>query len=260
MEEIYIYLIIALVSFGASILTFFSGFGLGTMLLPAFCLFMPVELAVLSTAMVHILNNILKFILIRKLIDKKVLLSFGISAVLAAFIGAKLNGFLGADGMEYQLSVFQMTYRVDILSFIIGLLMILFAIMDFIPWSSRLTIGNRHFVTGGFLSGFFGGLSGHQGALRAAFLAKSNLSAEIFISTSVCLSLLIDMVRIPIYLVSNEASVYGYWETISLACVFAFTGSFLGKRLFTKKKIRNVRMIVALFLLIMGTGMVFGLI
>jgi len=110
------------------------------------------------------------------------------------------------------------------------------------------------------LSGFFGGLSGHQGALRAAFLAKSNLSAEIFISTSVCLSLLIDVVRIPIYFTSNEGSIYGYWKTILLACIFAFIGSFFGKRLFTKKKVRNVRLIVAVFLFAMGTGMILGLV
>ena len=59
---------------------------------------------------------------------------------------------------------FSADVSVDILSFVIGVLMILFAILDFIPWSSRLTIGRQHFVTGGFLSGFFGGcldIKGH---------------------------------------------------------------------------------------------------
>jgi len=260
MEDIYISLIIALVSCGASILTFFSGFGLGTMLLPVFCLFMPVELAILSTALVHILNNVLKFILIRKLIDKSVILSFGLSAICAAFVGAVLNGFLGAEEVEFKVNIFQTVFHVDVLSFVIGFLMIIFALLDFIPWSRNLTISKSHFVTGGLLSGFFGGLSGHQGALRAAFLAKSNLSAEIFISTSVCLSLLIDVVRIPIYFTSNEGSIYGYWKTILLACIFAFIGSFFGKRLFTKKKVRNVRLIVAVFLFAMGTGMILGLV
>ena len=46
-----------------------------------FSLFMPIELAVLATAIVHILNNALKFILIRNFIDRAVLISF-ISAVL----------------------------------------------------------------------------------------------------------------------------------------------------------------------------------
>ena len=258
MEDIYISILICLVSFGASILTFFSGFGLGTLLLPVFCLFMPVELAVLSTALVHVLNNVLKFVLTREMIDKKVLFSFGLSAVLAAFIGAMLQDALGSGGVAYNLVLFEKLYRVEFLSLVVGILMLLFAVLDFIPWSKNFSFGKRHFVLGGFLSGFFGGLSGHQGALRAAFLAKSNLSAEVFISTSVCLSLLIDMVRIPIYFTSDQGSVAQYWQTILLACMCAFLGSFFGKKLFTKKKVMNVRYTVAVLLFAMGTGMILG--
>ncbi|MDB3905324.1 sulfite exporter TauE/SafE family protein [Crocinitomicaceae bacterium] len=260
MEDIYIVILIAFISFSASMLTFFSGFGLGTMLLPVFCLFMPIELAVLSTAMVHILNNFLKFILIRKLIDRSVLLSFGISAVIASFIGAMLQSYIGDGLTGYSVSLFSKVYQVDLLSLVIGGLMIVFAILDLIPWSKKLTFEKNMFVSGGFLSGFFGGLSGHQGALRAAFLSKANLSAEIFISTSVCLSLLIDVVRIPVYFASNDNSIELYWRTILLACIFAFLGSYIGKKMFSKKKIKNVRFIVASFLLIMGTGMILGLI
>lgn len=260
MEDIYIGLLIAFISFGASTLTFFSGFGLGTILLPVFCLFMPVELAVFSTALVHILNNFLKFILIRKSIDSSVLLSFGISAVIAAFIGAILQSSIGEGLVPYTINPFSEVHQVDALSLVIGVLMIVFAILDFIPWSRKLTFEKNLFATGGFLSGFFGGLSGHQGALRAAFLSKANLSAEVFISTSVCLSLLIDVVRIPVYFVSNDNSIEMYWKTILLACIFAFLGSYFGKKMFTKKKVKNVRFIVASFLLVMGLGMVVGLI
>ncbi|MDA8910742.1 TSUP family transporter, partial [Crocinitomicaceae bacterium] len=107
MEELYIPILICFISFMASVLTFFSGFGLGTMLLPVFCLFMPVELAVLATAVVHLLNNALKFFLIRKMIDRSVLLSFGISAVCAAFVGALLQDYLGSGGIVYQLNGFE---------------------------------------------------------------------------------------------------------------------------------------------------------
>ena len=258
MEEIYIPLLICVISFSASILTFFSGFGLGTMLLPVFCLFMPVELAVLATALVHLLNNLLKFFLIRKMIDRSVLLSFGIAAVSSAFIGALLQGYLGSHGGGNQLSFFSYFGEVEILSLVIGILMICFAILDFLPWIKNLSFKRGQFFLGGLLSGFFGGLSGHQGAFRAAFLSKSNLSADVFISTSVCLSLLIDMVRIPVYLNSNDGTLESYWKIIILACICAFLGSFIGKRLFIKRKVKNVRLIVAVFLLSMGTGMILG--
>ena len=260
MEELYIPILICFISFAASILTFFSGFGLGTMLLPVFCLFMPVELSVLATAVVHLLNNALKFFLIRKMIDQSVLFSFGISAACAAFVGALLQDYLGSGGIVYQLSGFEYLSGVKPLSFVIGLLMIGFAILDLVPWGKNISFHKGQFFKGGLLSGFFGGLSGHQGALRAAFLSKSNLSTDVFISTSVCLSLLIDIVRIPVYLNSNDGTLFSYWETIILACVFAFLGSFIGKKLFTKKKVKNIRFIVALFLFLMGAGMIVGFI
>ncbi|MEJ6589727.1 MAG: TSUP family transporter [Crocinitomicaceae bacterium] len=260
MEELFIWILICVVSFSASILTFFSGFGLGTMLLPAFSLFMPIEMAVLATAIVHILNNALKFILIRKFIDKAVLIAFGVTAVVGAFIGAITQKNIGGDGSFYEIQVFDSIYTVELLSFVVGLLMIVFAVLDLIPLLKKISFGKGQFAIGGFLSGFFGGLSGHQGALRAAFLAKSNLKAEVFISTSVCLSLLIDAVRIPIYFTSENGDLSSNWLTISLACLFAFLGSYFGKKIFTKRKIQNVRVLVAVFLFVMGTGMLLGIV
>ena len=54
------YLVICAVALLASGLTFFSGFGLGTLLLPAFALFFPIEQAVAMTAVVHFLNGLFK--------------------------------------------------------------------------------------------------------------------------------------------------------------------------------------------------------
>lgn len=260
MQEFLMMFLICLVSFSASILTFFSGFGLGTMLLPVFSLFMPIELAVLATAIVHILNNALKFVLIRKFIDKGVLISFGITAIIGAFIGAMIQKYLGSGGVAYKVEILNGYYSVELLSVVVGVLMILFAILDLIPLLKRISFGKGHFFAGGLLSGFFGGLSGHQGALRAAFLAKSNLTAEVFIATSVCLSLLIDAVRIPVYFTSDNGGIENNWLIISLACLFAFTGSIIGKLIFTKKKVKNIRILVAVFLFIMGTGMVLGVV
>lgn len=47
-------------------LTFFTGFGLGTILLPLFTLFFTVEMAVVATAVLHLANNCLKAALVWK--------------------------------------------------------------------------------------------------------------------------------------------------------------------------------------------------
>ena len=80
--------IISLVAFTVSILTFFSGFGLGTLLAPVMMLFFPVELSIALTGVVHFFNNIFKLFLVGKNADKKVLIRFGIPALIFAFLGS----------------------------------------------------------------------------------------------------------------------------------------------------------------------------
>ena len=84
------YVLICIVAFFASILTFFSGFGLGTILLPVFAFFFPIEVAIALTGIVHFFNNMFKLTLVGKNAKKKVLFYFGIPAVIAAFLGAML--------------------------------------------------------------------------------------------------------------------------------------------------------------------------
>src|SRR3990167_6175455 len=81
-------IILSLAAFLIAILTFFSGFGLGTILTPLFMIFFPVDLAIALTGVVHFFNNIFKLIIVGRKADKQVLLRFGIPAVIAAFAGA----------------------------------------------------------------------------------------------------------------------------------------------------------------------------
>ena len=57
--------IISLVAFLAAILTFFSGFGLGTILTPIMMIYFPVEIAVAFTGIVHFSNNIFKLFIVK---------------------------------------------------------------------------------------------------------------------------------------------------------------------------------------------------
>src|ERR1043165_8625577 len=72
------YSIVCLTALIGSLLTFFSGFGLGTMLLPAFALFFPMPLAITLVAIVHFLNNIFKLGLLGRAANRKLVLTFGI--------------------------------------------------------------------------------------------------------------------------------------------------------------------------------------
>lgn len=48
------YLIICILALFVSALTLFSGFGLGTLLMPVLALFFPIEVALAATAIVHL--------------------------------------------------------------------------------------------------------------------------------------------------------------------------------------------------------------
>ena len=60
------YLAVAFAALFAAGLTLYSGFGLGTLLLPVFALFYPIEVAVAATAIVHGANNMFKVSLVGK--------------------------------------------------------------------------------------------------------------------------------------------------------------------------------------------------
>ncbi|MBI3519638.1 MAG: sulfite exporter TauE/SafE family protein [Bacteroidetes bacterium] len=255
------YLVIAIVSFIGSGLTLFSGFGLGTILVPVFTLFFPVDLAIVLTAIVHFLNNIFKLFLLGKKADQKVILYFGIPSVIAAIIGAYiLSGISDIKPIaEYRL--FNTLFFISPVKLVIAILMFVFALFDFIPRFKNLEIHSKYLPLGGFLSGFFGGLSGNQGALRTAFLIKTNLSKESFIATGIVLACLIDISRLTVYShqIILQHSRLDY-QLIAVATLAAFLGAFIGSRLLKKVTITIVQHIVGamlvLFAVFLGLGII----
>ena len=116
-------------------------------------------------------------------------------------------------------------------------------------------------VIGGVLSGFFGGLSGHQGALRSAFLIKCGLTKESFIATGVIISSLIDISRVSVYF-TKYASI-GIEENIRLilaAVLAAFTGALIGKKLLKKITTSFIQITVAVMIMIMSIALGLGII
>src|SRR5687768_5949769 len=83
-------IILCIAALITSLLTFFSGFGLGTILTPVFAIFFPIEIAIALTGVVHFLNNIFKLVLTGRHADKQVVFRFGIPAFFAALLGAFL--------------------------------------------------------------------------------------------------------------------------------------------------------------------------
>lgn len=264
------YIIVSITVLFASGLTFFSGFGLGTLMLPVFSLFFELPVAIGATALVHFSNNIFKFFLVRKDIDKKVFLVFGLPAIGAAFFGGLLLNFVESEGALAQYSLGGKLFTISWLNLTIGILMIFFALFDLNPKLKEANFSSSWLPFGGILSGFFGGFSGHQGAFRATFLTKAGLSKEAFIATSNAVSLLVDLMRMSVYfygailLTKNDSSILDVLQNnrtlLIIAIVFAFCGTYFGKKLVKKTTIKSIQSLVGTLLLLMGLLIGLGII
>ena len=254
-------IILSIAAFLVALLTFFSGFGLGTILTPVFMLFFPVDLAIALTGVVHFFNNIFKLILVGKRADKQVTLRFGIPAVIAAFAGAWLLLQITDLPSLFSYSIGGKRFEVSPVKFIISILLILFAVIDLVPYFSKLQFGKDKLPIGGALSGFFGGLSGNQGALRSAFLIKAGLSKEAFIATAAVVSAFVDFTRLSVY--ATRFTKAGLHENLTLvicATLAAIAGAYVGNKLLKKITLKFIQILVAIMLIVvslaLGTGLI----
>ena len=253
-----VYIVVALVAVFASLLTFFSGFGLGTILLPAFAFFFPLDLSVALTAIVHLSNNLFKFALMRKHMNWKVVMAFGLPAILMAILRAHFLTLLGAlQEPLYSWSLEDHDFTVSYLGAIMGCLLIFFAFFELVvPKKSE---GKSHLFLGGAISGFFGGLSGHQGALRSVFLLRQGLSREAFIASGIAIACAVDLGRITVYsLEMGDRLAEANLTVLLVAVLAAFMGAMLGKKFLKKVTIRTIQITVASLLVLLGLSMILG--
>ena len=139
---------------------------------------------------------------------------------------------------------------------VIGTLMVVFALVELRSGQGGRGFDRRYLPVGGLVSGFFGGLSGHQGAMRSAFLIRAGLSKEAFIATGVVIACLIDVSRLSVYAAHVQARVTP--TLLAVATLAAFTGAFAGNRLMRKVTLRTVQTVVAVMLVVIGVALAAG--
>ena len=250
--------VIGAAALGASLLTLFSGFGLGTLLMPAFALFFPPDAAVALTALVHLANNLFKLVLLGRSADRPLVLRFGIPSIIGAAAGASLLVVLSGMGSLGTWAFLGRACEVTGLKLTIAALMLGFVAFEL--WAEeRLSVPARLIPAGGLVSGFFGGLSGHQGALRAAVLVRAGLSKEAFIATGVVVACMVDVTRLSIYAEHLRRTAAGHGPLLVWAGLCAFAGTFVGSRLIKKATMGAVRAAVAslmsLIAVLLGAGL-----
>ena len=223
-------------SFIAAIAATLAGFGSSTVLIPVALLFMDLKTAVFFVACFHLFNNIFKIRIFWDKIDRRIFLLFGIPSIVCAFIGARLISLIPVDTIKRILALFLMV----------------FSIYSLIKPKFVIKKTKAAALVGGGLSGFLAGLIGLGGAVRATFLIAFNLAKEAYVGTSAMIALVVDLTRIPTYLLTRVVQDASYYILLPFLVVSAYCGVKTGKVLLGKISQDVFRRVVLAALLLVG--------
>ncbi len=231
------------------------------MLLGVFVLIFPVNFAIAATAVVHLANNVFKLFLVGKYARRDVLWRFGVPALGAALAGALLLTSIESTQVVLSYEFLGRHLTTTPVRCLIGILMAGFALIDLLGLSEKWTIESRWMPAGGLLSGFFGGLSGNQGAFRTMFLLKSGLSKEELIGTGAAIGLMVDLGRLTVYWSQiNGPALPSQTPLLSASIIAATLGTLVGNKLLKKVSLKKIEIAASILLLAIAAGLATGLI
>ena len=220
-----------------------AGFGIGSLLTPALALSVGTRLAVAIVALPHLVATAYRLWLLRADVDRKVLLSFGLASAAGGLAGALLHAFLASP----------------VLSIILGLLLILAGTLELSGLGRRPVIGDRLALVAGAASGVFGGLVGNQGGIRSAALLRFDISGRALVATSTATGLLVDLARVPVYVVTSWQDLLANWPMIGLLTVGVLVGTVVGAPILRRMPEQTFRRVLAVLLIGLGVLLVAGL-
>ena len=214
-----------LATFVAAALTVPAGFGLATMITPVVFLWLDPHEAVAIVAIVHGSHNAWKLKVLRKSVDYTAVRRFGWAMVVGSLIGASLNTVVESEP----------------LLLIVGIALVILPLLSITEGWTNFRLPEAEDRIGGFGSGFFGGLTGHQGALRAMFLQKRLPDKSEYAATAAVLALVVDVTRVPVYVALEGWQILDAGWLILGLILAAVLGVQLGKRWLKKWKSDTIR-------------------
>lgn len=231
------FLLVALIS---EILGTVGGFGSSAIFVPLAGFFYGLQTVLALTGILHVFSNAAKLILFRKTISYKIVLWIGVPSVIMVIAGAQLNAMIDLKYAELVLGIF----------------LVLFSAFLFFWPHLKLAANKRNAITSGGIAGFFAGLIGTGGAIRAMGLAAFDLEKSTFVATSAAVDLGVDLSRSIVYIFNGYLAAE-YYFYIPLLLVVAFAGSWIGKKILDRVSQENFRKIVLVLLFAIGVTQLF---
>jgi uncharacterized membrane protein YfcA len=217
-----------------------TGFGIGSLLTPLLATRLGVPLAVAAVAIPHAIATAVRCWRLRRAISWPVLRSFGVLSAAGSLAGALLYTRVGSRLLEI----------------ILGLLLIATAVAALSDWMRRLKPRGLVSPSLGFVSGFFGGIAGNQGGLRAAALLTFALPPAAFVATSTAVGLAVDIARMPVYVWRAGPVLSAVMAPITVATIGVLIGTVLGERVLFGLSPDRFRRVVAILIGALGIWLI----
>ncbi len=216
-----------------------AGFGIGSILTPLVSLKVELKIAVAIVSIPHFVATAERFWRLRRDLDRSVIISFGITSAVGGLLGAYLNTWFASP----------------ILTIVFACLLIFSGLMGVTGVAEKVRFGKIFAWIAGLLSGMFGGLVGNQGGIRAAAMLTFGLSPEAFVATSTAIGLLVDLARMPIYLVTEWNEIISRWHILGLSIIGVTIGTWLGIHLLSQIPKNQFKRVVSGLILLLGIAM-----
>jgi uncharacterized protein len=231
-----LYLLAALLAGAVSAVT---GFGIGSLLTPAFALSMDTRVAVSAVSIPHVVGTAVRFWLLQGGIDRRVLWSFGLTSAAGGLAGAALSHVASNRWLNV----------------VFGVLLLFAAASEVTGLARRMRFRGWVAWLAGALSGFLGGLVGNQGGIRSAALLGFDLRKETFVGTATAIALFVDGARLPVYLATRGGDLLALWPSIALATAGVVGGTMVGSRALKRVPEFWFRRVLASILAMLGIVM-----
>ncbi|HBR55106.1 MAG TPA: hypothetical protein DEA82_13350 [Flavobacteriaceae bacterium] len=213
-----------------------GGFGSSVFFVPVANFFLDFQSVLGITALYHVSSNLTKIAFFRKGIDKKVILTLGVPAVLFVIIGGFISRYIDPTILTYSLGIFLV---------VLSLLFLIFKKLAVKPTT-------KNAVAGGVLSGLSAGVLGTGGAIRGITLAAFKMNKDKFIATSAIIDLGVDVSRTVVYYFNGYIKI-DLLYLIPILIVVGILGTWIGKLILNKMSQEQFRNIV--LFLILGIGL-----
>jgi uncharacterized protein len=216
-----------------------AGFGIGSLLTPVLALEIGTKLAVAAVAIPHFVGSAQRCWMLRRHIDRRVLLGFGITSLAGGLAGALAHTWLSSRALGP----------------IFGFLLVLAAIAEFTGWMEKVRWRRRGAWVAGALSGAFGGLVGNQGGIRSAAMLGFDVPKESFVATAAAIALFVDVARLPVYLATQWRDIAAILPLIAVATIGVVLGTAFGTRMLGRIPEQSFRRVIAVLLFALGLYM-----